>query len=313
MKVVFIADHNCLGGEGGGAEMSEREVIMEGIMRGYDIHIVSPSSPILSANNLNQFLTFIADVDLAVIGNASRFSRQLLEKITETTEYVFYVHDFFPLCHYRLYFPDLDKCKTTCKNLPFTKKFMLNSSLNIFLSPLHFRVWQRVIPELADAPYHLHPSTIDPERFRPLEVPKVPNSVLGVNSLLQFKGRDNVLDYAKHHPDKTFTFVGGIEPGTKLLPNCHYIGWVPQVEMPGMYAQSEYVVHLPSTVEPFSRICMEAYLCGAKIIGNKLIGAFSYPQFKSKSKRKKYNRDELAEWLVDGPKRFWKRLEGEVL
>ena len=297
MKIAWVADHNPLEGQGGGAELSEKAVILEGIRKGYEINLFTPNTP-----QPNEVL----NADFVIIGNASLWSPNFLFRIIEQQEVVNYIHDFFPLCHYRLYFPDLKKCKTTCPHLSYTKKMILNASLNIFLSPLHYKVWKRVLPELEDVPHYLHPSPVDVNEFQVLDVPKVLDSILGVNVLLSFKGKDNVLKYAQEHPDKTFTFIGGKEGNIKPLSNCHYLGGVPNAELVGMYSQSECVIHLPNTVDPFCRVVAEGKLCGAKIIGNKLIGALSYKEFG-------YGRDDFAKWIDGSPKRFWERIEKEML
>lgn len=296
-KIAWIADYNPLEGQGGGAELSEKAVILEGIRKGYEINLFTPNTP-----QPEEVLT----ADFVIIGNASRWAPNFLSRIIEQQEVVNYVHDFAFLCHHRLFYPDLKKCKTTCPHLPFTKKMMLNSSLNIFLSPLHYKVWKRVLPELEDVQHYLHPSPVDVNEFRVLDVPKVPNSILGVNVLLSFKGKENILKYVQEHSDKTFTFIGGKEGRIKLSSNCYYIGGVPNAEMVGMYNQSECVIHLPNTVDPFCRVVAEAKLCGAKIIGNKLIGALSYKEFG-------YDGGDFAKWVSKSPQRFWKKIEKEIL
>jgi glycosyltransferase involved in cell wall biosynthesis len=297
-KIAWIADYNPLEGQGGGAELSEKAVILEGIRKGHEINLFIPNTP-----QPNEVL----NADFVIIGNASRWAPNLLSKVIEQQEVVNYVHDFSPLCHYRLFFPDLEKCKTTCPNLLFTKKMMLNSSLNIFLSPLHYKVWKRVLPELEDVPHYLHVSTVDTSLFKPLDVPKVPNSALCVNCLLKFKDLDNVIKYANENTDKTITCVGGKEDKLKLPQNIVYIGGVPNAQLPGMYSQTEAFFHCPSTVEPCGRSTIEAKLCGVpKLILNKLVGVASYKEFK-------YDREEFAQWVEDSPKRFWKAIEKEVL
>ena len=295
-KISWIADYNPLEGQGGGAELSEKAVILEGIRKGYEINLFTSNT-----TQPNEVL----NADFVIIGNASRWPPNFLSRIIEQQEVVNYVHDFFPLCHYRLYFPDLEKCKTTCPHLSYTKKMMLNSSLNIFLSPIHYNVWKRVLPELEDVPRYLHVSTVDSSLFKPLDVPKVANSVLCVNCLLKFKDYDNVIKYANENTDKTIMCIGAKE--NKVPSNIVCLGGIPQVELPGMYSQTEAFFHCPSTVDPCSRATIEAKLCGVpKLILNKLVGVASYKEFK-------YDRVEFGRWVEDSPKRFWKEIEKEVM
>ena len=296
-KISWIQDFNIFEPHGG-AELSDKAVFKEGVKRGYDMELVNPET----ANIQN----VISD-DLVIISNASRYSPDFLSKIVETTEYVIYQHDFVFLCKWRLFYPDLDKCKNTCPVLPFTRKMMLNSSLNIFLSPLHYNVWKRVLPELKDIPHHLHVSTVDTSVFKPLDTPKVPNSVLCINCLLKFKDLDNIIEYAQKNPDKRITSIGGIEGGVKLPQNIAYMGGVQNTQLPQIYAQTEAFFHKPNTVEPCGRTTIEAKLCGVpNLILNNLVGVASYPQFK-------YERDKFAKWVQGGPKRFWAKIEKEVL
>lgn len=297
IKVAWICDYNPLTSEGGGAELSEKEVILEGIRKGYEINLFTPNTP-----QPKEVLT----ADFVIIGNASQWAPNFLSRIIEQQEVVNYVHDFFPLCHYRLYFPDLEKCKTTCPHLSYTKKMMLNSSLNIFLSPLHYKVWKRVLPELEDVPHYFHVSSVDSSVFKPLDVPKAPNSVLCVNCLLKFKDLDNVIKYANENTDKTITCIGAKENKVRLPSNIVYLGGMSQVELPGMYSQTEAFFHCPSTLEPCGRSTIEAKLCGVpKLILNKLVGVVSYKEFK-------YERDDFAKWVSKSPQRFWKKIEKEV-
>jgi hypothetical protein len=296
-KISWICDYDCMIGEGGGGELSERAVIVEGIRRGHDILMCTPNTPNKNA---------VMNADLAIIGNASRFSTRYLAQVSEQQEVVLYIHDFWPLCKHRLFYSALDKCKTTCPHLPFAKKMLLSSSLNIFLSPLHKKMWLRAIPELKDIEAYLHVSPVDTKTFVPLDAPKIPNSTLCVNCLLKFKDLDNVIQYAKAYPERTITCVGAKEANVKLPPNVIPIGAVSPAEMPGMFAQSEEFLHLPNYIEPCGRTVIEAKLCGAPLKLNKLVGVASFKEFK-------YDRGRFAAWIGDSARRFWNKVEKEVI
>ena len=299
MKIAWIADFNPFAGEGSGAELSEKAVIEEGIRKGFDISLCLPNTPAMNE---------VHKADLAIIGNASRFPQQYLAKISETTEYVMFLHDQWPHCVYRAFYPDLEKCKTTCPYLPFTKKLLLNSSLNIFLSPLHYRVYQRGIPELKNIEHYLHVPTV---KMKPIDgVQRIPNSVVGINVLWSFKGVENVLAYATEHPELTFTFYGGTDNPKRLntLPkNCVAMGRVAQEEMAGIYSQAQSFIHLPSHVMAAERTVIEAKLCRVpSLILNKLVGVVSYPEFK------KLGYDDFAEWVGNSANRFWQKIKKGV-
>ncbi len=292
-KISWICDLDCMIGEGGGGELSEKVVITEGIKRGHEIELCTPNTPDKSK---------VLKSDLVILGSGSRFPQQFLAQVSEQQEIVMYVHDFWPLCKFRLFYSDLEKCKTLCPTLPFAKKLLLSSSLNIFLSPLHKRIWVRAIPELKEKDDYLHVSPVDTNLFVPLDVSKVPNSSLCINCLLKFKDLENVISYAKEHPERTITCVGGQEKGVQLPPNIVPVGGVAQDQLPGMYSQSEEYLHLPNYCEPCGRSTIEAKLCGAPLKLNKLVGVESYKEFK-------YSRDKFAEWIAGSARRFWRRVE----
>jgi len=299
VKIVWITDFDCIAGIGGGAELSDRAVIKEGFKRGYDIEVITPNSP-------TREMAYTADV--AVISNASLFPLPFLAQLLDRLLVVNYIHDYFPLCAYRLYYPELPKCKTTCRTRKFAEDFISKAALNVFLSPMHYQLWKRAISQVDDVPHYLHPSPIDTEMFKLMPVvERLPGSVLGVNVLLGFKGKLNVLKYVLDHPGLMFTFCGSKDDDVKLPSNATWIDVVPYIEMPGMYAQAERVIHLPSSVEPFGRIAAEAKLCGTGFIGNKLVGALSYNEYH------KMTRNEYAAWIAGAPRRFWNKVKKEVL
>ena len=299
IKVAWICDYNQFAGEGSGAELSEKAVIEEGIRKGYSIDLVLPNTPAINE---------VHRADLVIIGSTTRFSRQYLAKVSETTEYVMFLHDMSPICSWRAFYPDLPKCKKTCPNLDFTKKLLLNSSLNIFLTPLHYRVWCRVIPELKNIEHYLHVPTV---KIKPIDgVQRIPNSVVGINVLWSFKA-GNVLAYATEHPELTFTFYGGTDNPkivNELPKNCVAMGRVAQEEMAGIYSQAQSFIHLPSHVMAAERTVIEAKLCKVpSLILNRLVGVVSYPEFK------KLNYDDFADWAGNSANRFWQKIEKGLL
>jgi hypothetical protein len=295
-KISWICDHDCMIGEGGGGELSEKVVITEGIRRGHDIELCTPNTP-----DKNK----VFKSDIVIIGSGSRLPQQFLVQVSERQEIVNYIHDFWPLCKFRLFYSDLEKCKTICSGLGLAKKLLLSSSLNIYLSPLHKRIWLRAIPELALQMSYLHVSPVDTNLFVPLDVPKIPNSSLCINCLMKFKDLENVITYAKEHPERTITCVGGQEKGVQLPPNIVPVGGVSQDQLPSMYAQSEEYLHLPNYVEPCGRSTIEAKLCDIPMKLNKLVGVASYPEFK-------WDRERFAAWIENSAHRFWRKLEQEV-
>ena len=294
-NISWLADYDFLARLAGGAEMSDREAYLHGLKKEYNMELVTPQS----AQMFNPQLT-----DLIVVSNATQFNFQQLQQILSLKPYVMYIHDYWPLCKYRLFYPMLEKCKK-CKNLESSKKLLLNSVLNIFLSPLHLEAWSFAIPELKDHPYHIHPSPVNLELFSPMDVERNPNAGIVVNALA-FKGSRNTMEWCKQHPDITFTIVGGQPQDVSIPKNCEYVGSIPTLKMPSMYAQAAYYVELPNTPQPYNRSVLEAKLMGIpNLIVNENIGALSYPWFKEDNKIvRKHIKEAVPIW--------WKKVE-EVL
>jgi len=293
MNITWLADYNFLSTLAGGAEMSDREAYLYGLKKGHNMQLVNPET----AKGASIGLT-----DLFVISNAVRFNFNWIMQSVSTKPYMAYLHDYWPLCKYRLFYPMQEKCKKT-KNLDVTKQLLLNSVLNIFLSPLHFDAWTFAIPELKDHPHHIHPSPVNIDLFKPIEnVKRNPKAGIVV-SAMEFKGFSNTVEYCKKHIELTFTFCGGLPNNAKLPPNCAHIGNIPTDKMPGMYAQASYYVELPNTPQPFNRTVLEARLMEIPhLILNKNIGAISYPWFKKDT-------DTIRKNISEAVPKWWKAVE----
>jgi hypothetical protein len=125
--------------------------------------------------------------------------------------------------------------------------------------------------------------------------------------LLKFKDLENVIQYAKTHPERTITCVGAKEANVKLPSNVIPIGAVSPEELPGMYVQTEEFLHIPNYCEPCGRTVIEAKLCGVpKLVLNELVGVASYPEFK-------YDRDEFAKWIGGSARIFWEQVEEVIV
>lgn len=160
------------------------------------------------------------------------------------------------------------------------------------------------MPDLSKYPHALVPSAIDPKDHRaPLGVDLKPGTVIGVNNLYGFKGRENVLKYAAEHQELKFTFAGGKEKAVELPENCTYIGYKQREDLSAAFAGHEYLIHLPSTPQPFERTPIEFLIANpkGKLIINQLVGARSYPWFGKTSP----NREEIFKHCEEAPKTFW--------
>jgi hypothetical protein len=292
MNVSWIADFDFLANLAGGAEMSDREAYIYGMKKNHIMQLFTPQSA----------RGFAPDItDFSVISNASQFDLNWILNAVCVKPYIAYLHDYWPLCKYRLFYPMLEKCKK-CKNIEIVRKFAMNSVFNIFLSPLHFDAWCFAIPELKDHPHHIHPSPVNLDLFKPdPNIKRNPNAGLVINAAA-FKGAKNTIEYCGKHPSITFTFCGG-KPAGPLPANCAFIGYVPTPKMPSVFNQASYYVELPDTIQPFNRTVLEARLMEVPhIIINKNIGAASYDWFKSDTVTIRKHIEEAVPSL-------WKKIE----
>lgn len=291
MKIAWIQDINPFTAIGG-AQLTDLAHIKYGFGLGYDIDIITPQ----------EMTTRRATSDVIVISNCMNFTKEFILHITKEMPYVMFHHDY-NFCNHRLFFPLDDKCKCSV-NKSFWSEIIGKAKLNIFLSPLHREMYYRMFtPEVVN-PSACIPSAINTELFKKDEtVQTKSNTVLGIHCLLPFKGRYNIYNYMKEHPELFFTFVGNQQEVN--ASNCKYIQYLPNEDLPKLYSEHEYFIHLPSTPQPFERTVAEAYLCGCKIIKNDLVGAFSYPWDFN-------NREEVRKILSQASVGFWEEIEKVV-
>jgi len=289
MRLIWVQDMDFMV-LGGGAQLTDRAHYLEGVRRGHDIKIILPES----ISELEY------SVEGVIISNASMFPVEVFQRYLDSgIPMIIFSHDYVPICKYRLFYPMQDGCKS-CYLGERWLPILSEASLLIWLSPLHRESWMWLYPELAGVPYHLAPSPVDPTLFYNMERER--EGVVAVESLAPFKGRDHVLRWAEGHPEVEVTFVGGGSyPEGSLPPNCKSIGYVPYSEMNKLYNQHEALLHLPQSPSPFDRTVAEAYMAGCKVIGNSLVGALSYPWFKS--------RQEVAEHCRSSSREFWEAIE----
>jgi hypothetical protein len=292
MKILFLQDLNPWA-TGGGAQLTDRNILVEGIRRGHNIVVITPDSPIEA-------------YELAIFSNCVTFPMTTLLKIAQKP-YIMWTHDYY-FCRYRLYYPMLPKCRN-CVYIGPWRKLYSESVLNFFMSPLHREGYLYAMPEIANHPYALVPSAINPSDYQPIkQVNPKPNTVVGVNVLLDFKGKANVIKYAQEHPELSFTFAGGLEGEATLPRNSKYIGPKSQQELVQLYAESECLIHLPSQPSPADRVPVEFLIANpnGKLITNRNVGILSYPNVIQDGK---VNRDELSRLVSTAPQTFWNDVE----
>ena len=291
MRILWTQDFDILT-HSGGAQLTDRAHFLEGVRRGHDLRLWNPVSEV-NEDDLEPEVKVIASNPAFLPPDAF----QLM--LDRGIPYIWLLHDYLPVCKYRLFYPLRESCKS-CYLKERWLPYLLGSRMIVWLSPLHRNSWLEMCPELESTPYHLSPSPVNPNLFYDIGLTR--NGVVAVESLHPFKGRDQVIKWAENHQEVQVNFAGGNpHPQVPLPPNCRDIGLMPGNKMNEMYNQYETFLHLPQNPGPFDRTVAEAYLAGCKIIGNELIGALSYDWFTS--------RELVAEHCGSSSRLLWEKIE----
>lgn len=278
-RVAWVQDNFILGG----AELSSRLVVEAGIDCGYLIDLLTPSE------DSSIMETILTQSDLIVIGNFWGFSEDqthvVLKSIySDRKPYIKYEHDH----------RELDR-------LEFARRLFQNSRLNIFLSPIHLKNHRDALGCEGIA----FPLAIDVDLFKPVEgIERKPNTAL-VSNVRHLRTWNNLQKYVDEHPEISFTII--------LNGQTHIAGdnvtsrpMLPYEEMPKLYSEFEYLVHLMDGWGAGERVVFEAALCGCKVVANEMVGHMSWGKNLN-------DVDDLRDWLTLAPYAFWKEVERRVL
>lgn len=288
MKLSWVQDLDIMV-SGGGAQLTDRAHVIEGIRRNHEIELCLPQTGVPTNKPV-------------IVSNAVSFDIRVFQELQKQgVPYIWFAHDYYPICLYRLFYPMRDTCQS-CYLKERWLPILQGAKLIIWLSPLHRDSWLWLYPELAAVPYHLSPSPVPVDDFYNLNLKR--HGVIAVEGLHPFKGRKHILAWADQHPDVAIRCVGG-NPVDDFLPaNITVLGQVPYEQMLHLYNEHEALLHLPQSPSPFDRTVVEAFLSGCKIIGNCNIGALSYDWFKDKP--------AVVYHCKASPRLFWEKIE-EVL
>jgi len=296
MQILFLQDYNFLANPGGGAELSDGLIFAYGLEIGHNVNLMTPEQATL--DNIEAY-------DCLIVSNATRFKAEFLfEAMSRAKKTVFYAHDFWDICKWRLYKNNRETCRTKCPRInTFGKQFWGNVDGAVWLSSKHRESYLFSMPELESYPYILMPSPIDITQFDiKEEIKRVPNTVIG-NNILPFKGAKEILKYCRAHQEYTFNFIGAEPENISEFPsNVNFVGRVNHKDVPRLLMSHQYAIELPTTVQPFERFPCEAALAGCELIINDNVGCSSYPWFQDYEQMKK------EVWTA--PKKFWTFIEG---
>lgn len=294
MNFIWIQDFDIVTSQGG-AQLTDRSHFLEGVRRGHQMELLTPAtgvSPVFT--DAKKGATVIASNPVFL--NVDVFNKFIEKDIP----FIYFFHDYHPLCKYRLFYPMSGQCRHECYLKERWLPILLHAKMLVWLSPLHRQAWLWACPELEHLPYAIIPSPVDPTQFYPMGLDR--EGVIAVQSLHEFKGRELVLKWVEEHPEVRVTMVGGNPfPQIPLPANCTYHEWVPQEQLNELYNRHKALLHLPMNPMPYDRTAAEAYLAGCDIIGNDLIGALSFDWW--------HDRDTVRKHSISSSTDFWMAVE----
>jgi len=112
---------------------------------------------------------------------------------------------------------------------------------------------------------------VDVNRFRPKQVKKPYSKVvLFVGGISHAKGIYVLLKVAKMLKNIHFLLVGAVDISMHGIPsNVHYLGLKPHSDMPKYYNMCDVLV-LPTYIEAFGDVILEAFACAKPVIASKV-------------------------------------------
>jgi len=286
MRFAWIQDLDFVSNPySGGAQATDWSHYQYGLKKGHEQILITPQ---------NWQNAQVQGDDTLILSNIRAFGPERF--LDKPNQMIMFHHDYW--CRYRLFYPRQEKCIKSCAYKEPWEKLFKKAKLNIFLSPLHYKMHKEVFGDAIE-PHALVPSPVDPDRFCDMKKERK-KDVITVNTTLPFKGRDNMIQWAKDNPDRKITVVGWVKPDVPLPSNCEYIGAVPYDKMPELYNEYKFYLELPGTPQPLNRTACEAYLCGCSLITNSLLGFMSWDWKSRDEVRKKVGRN--------ASKRFWREI-----
>jgi len=163
----------------------------------------------------------------------------------------------------------------------FQGKFILKNS-NIILP--HTEYEKKMLSKIgADMnKMNLLPNIVDISIFKPEKIKnkkRKEKTVLYVSHIMESKGYDKVIEFAKHNPEVNFIIIGhGDPPDEKIMrsavKNNKNILWkknVPIKELVKWYNRADVFV-LPSYYEAFGRVIAEAMACELPVVSTRVGG-----------------------------------------
>lgn len=279
----------------GGGEMVNRRLIEVGKDRGHNFNYVFAKK---KTNDYNDDADFDLLIDvfnypetLRSRGAWIHLPANLLEHISKSRKFVHMTNAYADICNLG-YIPCSGNSKSKCahKNIKnvvrniaakdfssscfaqnnLVKNLFLKSSLNVYVSPLHRDITNRVLNIKEDKSLILKP-IIDVDKFT-INSDARDIDYLFVGVLSEAKGYYAIRE---QYFNKDIVFIGDVHPNIKLDFGT-YVGKVPYSEVPKYMSRAKNFVFLPRWPEPQGRVVVEAALSGCNLIINENVGAASF-------------------------------------
>jgi len=284
MKINYVSYLNPFEYAGGG-EVILKRLIEIGRKLGHEIKVSSVYKSLKIDIFKNADLFFLADI----YNNPTRFKRffnkNFIKNIIHNERYIHFDNAYCDVCDLS-YLPCNGQIKeTNCSYKPkwtfwlskkcfrnSTRVLYKNSMLNVFLSPLHREIVQKILGKDIVGNYYECKPIIDPKRFYDQKVERdIDNLFVGV--ICEAKGIKNM---KKRFPDGNITMIGKTGNGEDENFGKR-LGYIPYKEMPKYFNRANNFIFLPRWPEPQGRVVVEAALCGCNLICNDNVGALSFP------------------------------------
>lgn len=300
--------------------MISRRLLDTGRARGHDIRRTTVR-PRRRPPNVRPDVTLLIDVfnhghTFRSLGAWRAFGEHFLEELCDAAPFVHLSNAYVDVCNLP-YLPCSGDAAPRCPFKPlalrhrvllrdvgkacFAERHLVRrlyeaSVLNVFLSPLHQAVVERILHLSQRPPAFILKPLIDTQLFHDMGLPRdIENLFVGVIS--EAKGLDTM---RQRFRDTDIYLVGRVAPGTSV-DFGHHVDHVPYDEIPRWMNRAKNFVFLPRWPEAQGRVVAEAALCGCNIVGNENVGALSF-DFDLADPSHYQNTEET----------FWKRLESLV-
>lgn len=281
----------------GGGELVNKALIHKGEERGHKFLITS------ARNRISEF-SIKADLDILIDvhnyphtlksrGASISLPKPLLSEIINNRPFVHMTNAYADICNLP-YLPCSGNSRNTCvhkSNLnlvekitnrdfvdscfaikPIVKEAFINSMMNIYVSPLHKDIVNKVLNFNDDIKSYVLKPLIDTRQFCARNIDR-DIEYLFVGVISEAKGYYNLkqLPYREK-----IVFVGDIHPKINL-DFGKYMGKLPYAEIPNLMNRAQNFVFLPRWPEPQGRVVVEAALMGCNLIVNENVGAITFP------------------------------------